>query len=135
MSRKSGSLAVPAMIAVAIILAAGSYFIVTHRVGVEKQNKKIVGYGAAAKGNTLLQYFGIGTEIIDYIADTTAFKQGKFTPGTHIPILPPEHIKKNLPDYVLILAWNYASSIMKNESWLKNKNVKFIVPIPKVTIT
>lgn len=103
-------------------------------IGLKKQNKKIVGYGAAAKGNTLLQYCGIGTEIIDYIADTTAFKQGKFTPGTHIPILPPEHIKKNLPDYVLILAWNYASSIMKNESWLKNKSVKFIVPIPKITI-
>ncbi len=100
----------------------------------KKQNKKIIGYGAAAKGNTLLQYCKIGRKFLDYIIDNTPSKQGKFTPGTHIPIVPPEHINEDLPDYVLILAWNYADAIMKNEIRLKDKGVKFIVPIPKIKI-
>ncbi len=100
----------------------------------KKQNKTIVGYGAAAKGNTLLQYCEIGPDLIDYIVDTTPSKQGKFTPGTHIPIYSPKHLKKETPDYVLILAWNYADLILKKEVALKKKGVKFIVPIPKVKI-
>jgi len=100
---------------------------------IKKTGKKIVGYGASAKGNTLLQYCGIKSEI-DYIVDTAPFKQNKFTPGTHIPIRDPKYLKKDPPDYVLILAWNYADSIMKKESWLKGKGGKFIIPIPKVKI-
>lgn len=100
----------------------------------KKQNKKIIGYGAAAKGNTLLQHCQIGPEILDYVADTTPFKQGKFTPGTHIPIYSPERIREELPDYILILAWNYAHEIIESESWLQKQGVKFIVPIPNLTI-
>ena len=100
----------------------------------KKSGKKIVGYGASAKGNTMLQYCGIGPDIIDYIVDTTPSKQGKFTPGTHIPVLPPSELEKNPPDYILILAWNYAELIIKKEDKLRKKGVKFIVPIPKVKV-
>ncbi len=100
----------------------------------KKQNKTIIGYGSAAKGNTMLQYCGIGPELLDYVVDTTPTKQGKFTPGTHIPIYPPEHIKKNKPDYILILAWNYADKIIEKEKALSKKGIKFIVPVPKIKI-
>jgi len=100
----------------------------------KKQNKKIVGYGASAKGNTLLQYCGVDSSMIDYIVDTAPSKQGKYTPGSHIPIYGTEHLKKNTPDYVLLLAWNYADSIMAKEKWLTEKGVKFIKPIPNVKI-
>lgn len=100
----------------------------------KKEGKKIVGYGASAKGNTLLQYMGIDTKLIDYIIDTTPSKQGKYTPGTHIPVYGPKKLEEETPDYVLILAWNYAETIMKKESSLQKKGVKFIVPIPKVKI-
>lgn len=100
----------------------------------KQQNKKIAGYGAPAKGNTLLQYCGISSKLIDYIIDTTPFKQGKFTPGSHILIYDPIHLKKDLPDYILILTWNFAETIIKNESWLTDLGVRFIKPVPKVTI-
>lgn len=100
----------------------------------KKEGKKIVGYGASAKGNTLLQYCGIGPETLDYIVDTTPSKQGKYTPGTHIPVLPPTELAKNKPDYILILSWNYADIIIKKESALKKSGVKFIVSIPKVKV-
>ncbi|MBP7006513.1 MAG: class I SAM-dependent methyltransferase [Candidatus Pacebacteria bacterium] len=108
--------------------------LVTLLKNLKKENKKIIGYGASAKGNTLLQYSKLDNKIIDYIVDTAKSKQGKFTPGTHIPIVPVSEIKNNIPDYVLILAWNYADSIIKKEAWLKKKGVKFIIPIPKVKI-
>lgn len=98
------------------------------------KNKKIVVYGASAKGNTLLQYSGINKNYIRYIVDNAPSKQSKYTPGTHIPIHPISKLKKDIPDYVLILAWNYADSIMEKEAWLRKKGVKFIVPIPKVKV-
>lgn len=100
----------------------------------KKSGKTIVGYGAPAKGNTLLQYCGIGTDLIDYIVDAAPSKQGKLTPGTHIPIFPPSLLREKTPDYILILAWNYADSIIERESWLKDLGVKFIKPVPEVTI-
>lgn len=100
----------------------------------KKQNKKIVGYGASAKGNTLLQYCGLTHNDILYIVDTAPSKQGKFTPGSHIPIVDPSQLKKNVPDYILILAWNFADSIMKKESWFLEQKGSFIVPIPKPKI-
>lgn len=98
------------------------------------RNKKIAGYGASAKGNTLLQYCGIGPESLSYITDNAPLKQGKYTPGTHIPIVPPGKLSEDRPDYVLLLAWNYASSILQNESGLRKRGVKFIIPIPKIEI-
>lgn len=100
----------------------------------KKSGKTIVGYGAPAKGNTLLQYCGIGPNLIDYVIDASPSKQGRFTPGMHIPIFAPSKLKEVPPDYILLLAWNYADSIIQKESWLKDLGVKFIKPVPEVTV-
>src|SRR3990167_8129621 len=91
---------------------------------------KIVGYGAPAKGNTLLNYFGIGPELIDYIVDDSKLKQELYTPGTHIRINPPNKLKEEDANYILILAWNFADKIIENHSYLKKKGVKFVIPVP-----
>lgn len=98
------------------------------------KGKTVAGYGAPAKGNTLLNYCTIGSNDVLYITDTTPSKQGMFTPGTHIPVVAPETLKKNLPDYLLLLAWNYADAILKKEKTLRAKGVKFIIPIPRVEV-
>ena len=76
---------------------------------------RIPGYGATTKENTLLNYFKIGTDILDYISDTTPFKQGRYTLGMHIPVYPHSHFHAALPDYALLLAWNYADEILQKE--------------------
>lgn len=102
----------------------------------ELKDKKetIAGYGAPAKGNTLLNYFKIGPDILDFVTDTTVMKQGLYTPGTQIPILSPDALTDNPPDYLLLLAWNYADAILKKEKALRAKGVRFIIPVPKVKI-
>lgn len=95
------------------------------------EGKRIIGYGASAKGNTLLNYCKIGTGILDYVTDTTPFKQGKYTPGTHIPIYSPDKFHEDPPDYALILAWNYSDEIIKKEKEYVDQGGKFIVPIPE----
>ena len=95
------------------------------------QGARIAGYGAAAKGNTLLNYCKIGTDILDYITDTTPFKQGRYTPGMHIPVLPESRFHQAPPDYALLLAWNYADEILRKEERYRQEGGKFIVPIPK----
>jgi len=97
-------------------------------------NKKIVGYGASAKGNILLNYFQMGNKILNFIVDDSPLKQGLYTPGTHIPIFSPNRLKEDQPDYLLLLAWNYAESILKKEQKLRDEGVKFIIPVPKVKI-
>lgn len=98
------------------------------------RKKKIVGYGAAAKGNIMLNYFGIGTKILDYIVDSTLYKQGKYTPGTHIPIYAEAKILETKPDYVLILAWNFKKEIIKKNEAYTKKGGKYIVAIPSLEI-
>ncbi len=101
----------------------------------KKQGKKIVGYGAPAKGNTLLNFCGISTQYVDYIVDKTYFKHGKFTPGMHIPVFPIEKIEEDgAPDYYLLLVWNYAPGILKQEEEYRKKGGKFIIPIPEPRI-
>lgn len=100
----------------------------------KKEGKMIVGYGAPAKGNTLLNYFKIGSNILDYIIDDSKYKQGLYTPGTHILVSSVEEIKKSKPDYILILAWNFAGPIMKKLGEFKKNDGKFIIPVPKPTI-
>ena len=95
------------------------------------EGAKITGYGATAKGNTLLNYCKIGTDILDYITDTTLFKQGRYTPGMHIPIFPEEKFHEEPPDYALLLAWNYADDILQKESEYRQNGGKFILPIPE----
>ena len=99
---------------------------------IKSQGKKVVGYGAPAKGNTLLNFCGIGPQYLDYIIDKTYFKHGKFTPGMHIPVFPIEKIQEDgPPDYYLLLVWNYAPELLKHEEEFRRKGGKFIIPIPK----
>lgn len=97
------------------------------------RGKTIVGYGAPAKGNTLLNYFGIGKDTLDYIVDDSPLKQGLYTPGTHIPVVSSKKLQQTKPDYVLILAWNFAEPIMKKLSDFSIKGGEFIVPAPEPT--
>ncbi len=94
------------------------------------EGKTIAAYGAPAKGNTILNFFGIGPELIDFIIDDSPWKQGLFSPGKRISVVPSEELYKQKPDYLLILAWNFAPSIMKNHEKYKNRGGHFIVPVP-----
>lgn len=100
----------------------------------KKKKMKIVGYGAAAKGNVLTNFFNIGTSVLDYIVDSTPFKQGLYTPGKKIPVYPENRILKDMPDYVLILAWNFADEIIEKQQKYRKKGGKFIIPIPEIKI-
>lgn len=100
----------------------------------KSQNKKIAGYGAPAKGNTLLNYFGIGPEFLEYIVDDSPWKQGLYTPGKRILVAPGQYLYKNKPDYLLILAWNFADSIIKMHTKFKELGGKFIIPVPTAKI-
>ena len=96
--------------------------------------KTIVGYGAPAKGNTLLNYCGIRTDLLDYTCDRSPHKQGSFLPGTHIPIYHPDKIAETKPDYVLILPWNLKDEIRSQLSYIRDWGGKFVVPIPEVEV-
>ena len=103
-------------------------------IDARKQGKKVVGYGAPGKGNTLLNYCGIRSDFLDFTVDRNPYKQGKFTPGTHIPILPPERLLEARPDYVLILPWNLKEEIMEALAPIRAWGGKFVVPIPNVQV-
>lgn len=103
-------------------------------IQVKRQGKSIVGYGAPGKGNTLLNYCGIRQDFVDYTVDRNPYKQGKYTPGTHIPIHAPELIKETKPDYVFILPWNLTEEIMEQLNHIREWGGKFIIPIPEAQI-
>ncbi|HEY4516840.1 MAG TPA: class I SAM-dependent methyltransferase [Candidatus Paceibacterota bacterium] len=98
------------------------------------QGKKIVGYGAPAKGNTLLNYYGLGTGVLDYLTDTTSLKQGLYSPGMHIPIVHPDRLLTDTPDYILLLAWNFKDTILAKEQALRDRGVKFILVVGEVEV-
>ncbi len=100
----------------------------------KRQGNRIVGYGAPGKGNTLLNYCGIRTDFLDFTVDRNPYKQGKFLPGTHIPIYHPDRIAEVKPDYVFILPWNFKDEIMKQMAFIRDWGGKFIVPIPEARI-
>lgn len=100
-----------------------------------KQNgKKIVAYGAAAKGNTLLNYAGIKSDIIEFVVDKSPYKQGKFLPGSHIPIVPEQRIQELKPDYILIFPWNIKEEIMYQIDYVREWDCKFLIAIPYLKI-
>lgn len=103
-------------------------------IGIKRAGKAIVGYGAPGKGNILLNYCGIRSDFLDYTVDRNPYKQGKFLPGTHIPIFPPYKIKETQPDYVMILPWNFKEEIMEQIAYIRNWGGRFIVPIPEPKI-
>ena len=100
----------------------------------KKDGKKIVCYGAAAKGNTLLNYCRIGREYVEYVVDKNPHKQGLYLPGSHLQIKEPEEIKKTKPDFIVILPWNIKDEIMNEISFIHDWGGKFVIPIPKVNI-
>ncbi|MFC1643525.1 methyltransferase C-terminal domain-containing protein, partial [Chlamydiota bacterium] len=103
-------------------------------IKIKNDNKIIVGYGAPAKGNTLLNYCGIRTDFLDYTVDRNPHKQNKFLPGTHIPIKHPDKIKEDKPHYVLILPWNIKDEIAEQMSFIRSWGGKFIIPIPNTVV-
>ena len=94
----------------------------------------MVGYGAPAKGNTLLNYCGIRNDFVDSTVDLSPYKQGLYLPGTHLPIYPPEKIEETRPDYVLILPWNLKDEVMQQMTHIREWGGKFVVPIPELRV-
>jgi SAM-dependent methyltransferase len=103
-------------------------------IDARQRGKKVVGYGAPGKGNTLLNYCGIRTDFLDFTVDANPYKQGKYTPGTRIPIFAPDKIREARPDYVLILPWNLKDEIADAVSYVRDWGGKFVVPIPEIRV-
>lgn len=103
-------------------------------IDARRNGKAVVGYGAPGKGNTLLNYCGIRTDFLDYTVDRNPYKQGKYTPGTRIPICDPERIRATRPDYILILPWNLRDEITSQMAYVREWGCKFVVPIPRVAV-
>jgi 2-polyprenyl-3-methyl-5-hydroxy-6-metoxy-1,4-benzoquinol methylase len=103
-------------------------------IDARRAGASVVGYGAPGKGNTLLNYCGVRTDFLDYTTDRSPYKQGRYLPGTHIPIHPPETIFETRPDYVLILPWNIKDEIMEQMAGIREWGGRFVVPIPEVRV-
>jgi hypothetical protein len=99
-----------------------------------KEGKRVAAYGASAKGSTLLNFYGVGKDHLEFVVDRSTYKQGRLTPGTHIPILPAEALMEKRPDYTLLLTWNFADEIMAQQKAYRENGGKFIIPIPTVTV-
>jgi C-methyltransferase C-terminal domain/Putative zinc binding domain/Methyltransferase domain len=108
--------------------------LLTFLIEAKRAGKQVVGYGAPAKGNTLLNYCGVRTDFLDYTVDRSEHKQGRLLPGTRIPILAPEHLRATRPDYVLILPWNLRDEIVEQMAHVREWGGRFVVPIPTVEI-
>ena len=100
----------------------------------KSEGLRIAAYGASAKGATLLNHFGIGSDILDFVVDRNAAKQGLYTPGTHLPIYAVDKLLQSMPDYVLLLTWNFVEEILEQQSEYRRRGGRFIVPIPELRV-
>jgi hypothetical protein len=99
-----------------------------------RDGKRVVGYGAPAKGNTLLSYLNLGADKLEYIVDKSPFKQGRYTPGMHIPVVSTSRLTSDAPEYVLLLAWNFQEEVLEQQKAYRQLGGKFITPVPEVRI-
>ncbi len=100
----------------------------------QAEGRRIAAYGASAKGSTLLNYFGIGRETLEFVVDRSTVKQGRFTPGTRLPIYEPDKLLEDQPDYVLLLTWNFADEILAQQAEYRRRGGRFIIPIPELKV-
>ncbi len=110
------------------------YRLLEFLIRARREGKRVAGYGAPGKGNTLLNYCGIRPDLLPYTVDRNPYKHGKFLPGSHIPIYSPEHIAATKPDYILILPWNLKSEIVQQLAYAREWGARFVVPIPEVQV-
>jgi hypothetical protein len=111
------------------------YDLLAFLLELKQTGKTVAAYGAAAKGNTLLNFAGVKTDLLPYVCDRARAKQGKFMPGSHIPILAPQKLAVAPPDYLLILPWNIAEEVQEQNRALKERGVRFVTAVPELRIT
>ncbi|MEJ7679542.1 MAG: methyltransferase C-terminal domain-containing protein [Segetibacter sp.] len=100
----------------------------------KKEQKKVAAYGAAAKGNTLLNFCGIKNDLIKFVVDANPYKQNKYLPASHIPVVTEDHVKKYQPDFVIIFPWNIKEEVMNQMEYIKEWGGRFVIPIPGLQV-
>ncbi|HEX9628865.1 MAG TPA: class I SAM-dependent methyltransferase, partial [Pyrinomonadaceae bacterium] len=100
----------------------------------KEQNQRLAAYGAAAKGSTLLNYFQIGREALDFVVDRSTHKQGRYMPGVHLPICSPARLLEEMPSHVLLLTWNFTDEILEQQAEYRHRGGRFIIPIPELSV-
>jgi novobiocin biosynthesis protein NovU/D-mycarose 3-C-methyltransferase len=132
--RRDGLASTPRFVQFARDVAANRTALLALLEQLRADGKRVAAYGAPAKGNTLLNYCGIHTDLVPYTVDRSPHKVGRFTPGMHLPVLPVDEVERRRPDYLLLLAWNFAEEIMTQQSAHRSRGGRFIVPIPTPVI-